>query len=113
MRTLGAGEIVAVVGPCIGPSEYEFGAADLLLLTDLFGPGVESRTQDGAPALDLPAAVGAACRQASVQVTASLGACTAANPDRYWSHRARGDVQRQAMVLWIEPASSRSAKDGE
>lgn len=111
MRDLGASEIVAVVGPCIGPSEYEFGAADLELLTDLFGPGVVSLTQGGAPALDLAAAVGEACRRAGVQVTASLGACTAANPDRYWSHRARGDVERQAMVLWIEPSSSRSTED--
>ncbi len=112
MRNLGAEAILAVTGPCIHAAEYEFGAADLQRLTDRLGVGVASRTRNGAPALDLQAAVAAACEQEDVQLTASLGACTASNPDQYWSHRARGDLERQAMVVWIEPPGSPVAEDG-
>ena len=34
----------------------------------------------------------------------STGPCTACD-DRYWSHRARGDLGRQAMAVWLERAS--------
>ncbi len=38
MRRLGATEVAAHVGPCIGPECYEFGAADLDDLRQRFGP---------------------------------------------------------------------------
>lgn len=110
MQSLGAAEIVAVLGACIAPRAYEFGETDLRRLTEHFGDAVAAKTATGASALDLSALVVAACSQQDVPVVANVGSCTASNPDRYWSHRARGDVERQAMVIWIE--QSRSPNEG-
>jgi hypothetical protein len=49
------------------------------------------------------ALVAASLAEADVSVE-STGPCTACD-DRYWSHRARGDLGRQAMAVWLERAS--------
>ena len=103
MRTLGATRIGAVVGPCIHPECYEFGRADLDTLTETFGAAVAATTSWGTPALDLPAAVGAALAAEGVAVTDVGSACTACD-ERYWSHRARGDRERQGMAVWLDAA---------
>jgi len=99
MRALGAGEIEAVLGPCIRPPCYEFGADDLDRVAARLGDGVRGRTASGAPALDLPAGVGAALERAGVDDLRDVGLCTACTPG-YFSHRARGDRGRQALALW-------------
>jgi YfiH family protein len=103
MRRLGATEVVAHVGPCIGPECYEFGAADLDDLRQRFGPAVVATTAAGAPALDMVALVAASLAEVGVEL-ASSGPCTACD-DRYWSHRGRGDLGRQAMAVWLEAES--------
>ncbi len=103
MRRLGATEVVAHVGPCIGPECYEFGAADLDDLRQRFGATVVATTAAGAPALDMVALVAASLAEVDVEV-ASSGPCTACD-DRYWSHRGRGDLGRQAMAVWLEAES--------
>jgi len=103
MRRLGATEMVAHVGPCIGPGCYEFGAADLDDLRQRFGPTVVATSAAGAPALDMVALVAASLAEVDV-VVASSGPCTACD-DRYWSHRGRGDLGRQAMAVWLEAES--------
>lgn len=102
MEERGADAMVAVLGPCIRPARYEFGPADLDRVVDRFGPSVEGLTDDGRPALDLPATVECALREHGVEVVAVLGDCTAAEADRRWSHRGRGDRERQAVVAWID-----------
>lgn len=102
MRALGAVEVAAWLGPCIHPGCYEFGAADLDHVADRLGPGVRGRTHAGAPALDLPAAVEASLADADVRLAGGAGACTACDP-RWFSHRARSDLGRQALVAWIRP----------
>lgn len=99
MRALGAGTIEAVIGPAIGPECYEFGAADLAAVEAVLGSGVRSHTSSGAPALDLPAAVGAALRDSGVNQVSAVGGCTACDPNLF-SWRARRDRGRQAMVVW-------------
>lgn len=105
MRRLGATGIRAVVGPCIEPSSYEFGADLLDELAAALGPGVRDRTRDGRPALDVTAAVRAGLAAAGVDEVERIGGCTAGQPERLYSHRARGEKGRQAAVVWIEPAT--------
>ena len=62
------------------------------------------RTADGRPALDVPAAVVAACTLAGVERLDAAGGCTGCEGDAYWSHRVRGDGGRQATVVWREVA---------
>jgi len=105
MRSLGASHIAAAVGPCIHAECYEFGEAELTRLARRFGPSVRSRTGWGTSALDLPAAVRAACGAVGIGCTLGerAGDCTACHPERYWSHRARSETGRHGVVAWIEP----------
>lgn len=89
----------ALLGPCIHPCCYEFGPDDLSRMVARFGPGVASTTTAGAPALDVPAAVRAALAEVGVGVV-DHGACTACTPDRWFSHRARGERGRHVMAVW-------------
>lgn len=95
MRRLGAHDVVAALGPCIHAECYEF--ADV---ADHFPPEVHGRTTAGQPALDLPAAVRLALAEADVELVHDEEVCTACSPDHF-SHRARGDAERQAMVVWM------------
>lgn len=101
---LAAGRLQAIVGPCIHAGCYEFGGHELDRLAARYGDVVRGRTSDGRPALDLPAAVGAALAGAGVDLRVGPGACTACGGPDLHSHRARGDVGRQAMVVWLEVA---------
>lgn len=109
MGDLGARRIEASIGPCISPAAYEFGEADLTTMALRFGPDVVAATSEGSPALDLVAAATVALRTAGVDtVDTSEWGCTATTIDddgspRWFSHRARLDVGRQASVTWIEP----------
>ena len=101
MTACGATSIRAVLGPCIGPECYEFGAEPLARLADRFGPQVRARTDEGAEALDLRAAVVAAADAAGVSTEASTPPCTACGGAHY-SHRARAEQARQLSVIWRE-----------
>jgi len=105
MQALGAGRVTIHVGPHIVGSCYEFGDADLRRLEQRFGGGIRTSTAEGAPALDLDAVV------RSVWNGPVVGAldgrdherCTACHPERWFSHRARGESERMATVVWREP----------
>ncbi|HEY8545919.1 MAG TPA: polyphenol oxidase family protein [Acidimicrobiales bacterium] len=102
MRALGAEDIHAVLGPCIRPECYEFGKDDLDRLAERYGDGVRGVTSWGTPALDVPAGVRAALAAAGVGRLDDEGACTACD-DRWFSHRARAETGRQALLVWLEP----------
>jgi purine-nucleoside/S-methyl-5'-thioadenosine phosphorylase / adenosine deaminase len=99
MRALGAGEIEAVLGPCIRPECYEFGADDLDAVAARLGAGVRGRTAAGASALDLPAGVVLALGAAGVTRVTDTGVCTACSA-RQFSWRRDADQARQALVVW-------------
>ena len=99
MGTLGATEVVGAVGPCIHPGCYEFSEPDLARVAARLGEGVRSRTASGRPALDVPAAVSAALSAAAVREQGGVDACTGC-AGGYFSHRARGDRGRQALLVW-------------
>lgn len=102
MTALGHPPTDAVLGPCIRTSCYRFGRADLDTVAERYGTDVEGRTDGGEPALDLTAAVRSATRTAGLTLD-DRGICTACS-DRHWSHRARAEQGRQALVAWLETA---------
>lgn len=99
-----SGEVFAVVGPHIGPECYEFGLAELDELVARFGPTVRGRTASGTPAFDVGAAVRAELEHLGVSRIIEVGECTSCRVDRYYSHRARAESGRHAMVAWMESA---------
>ncbi|MBA2607787.1 MAG: polyphenol oxidase family protein [Actinobacteria bacterium] len=100
MRANGAGVIRAALGPCIHAECYEFVGDDLDVVVERFGPDVRGVTKAGTAALDLPAAVRVALGELGVELAFDADACTSCTPG-YWSHRARGDKERQATVAWL------------
>jgi copper oxidase (laccase) domain-containing protein len=84
-----------VLGPCIHAECYEFGPEDLDRVASRLGEGVRGTTSWGAPALDVPAAV-----RASLAEVVDLDVCTACSAE-HWSHRARGEKERQVVVAWM------------
>lgn len=100
LMTLAGRPIEALVGPCIHPNRYEFGADDLAVVVERYGEEVKGLTAWGSTALDMPTAVGRACHAAGWKMT-DIGPCTSG--DRYFSHRSRGEAERQTTVAWIEP----------
>jgi YfiH family protein len=119
MQALGAVDIRAVLGPCIGVECYEFGEADRRAMVEAFGPAVAGHTEDGRPALDLGVAAERSLDSVGVPAVAVERWCTACGrprgagpprPGSWYSHRARGDTGRQALVVWLEadtPAGER------
>ncbi len=101
MRDLGASDITASLGPCIHAPCYEFSSSDLDTVAAAYGTSVRGTTTGGRPALDLVAAVGAAVGAAGARLVDDVDVCTACG-HRQFSHRARRDVGRQALVVWSD-----------
>ena len=99
MRGWGATEVVGVLGPCIHAGCYEFSGPDLDAAAAVYGDGVRGTTTDGRPALDVPAGIAAALARAGVARADGVDICTACGGG-YFSHRARHDTGRQALVVW-------------
>jgi YfiH family protein len=98
LRALSRGPVRAVLGPCIHPARYEFGADLLARLVDRFGPAVAGVTAAGTPALDIPTAVRIALHRAGVDELDDVDTCTAASPDHF-SYRRDGVTGRQAVIV--------------
>jgi polyphenol oxidase len=106
MRQRGATDVVGALGPSIHPGCYEFGADALDTVAATYGDRVRGRTDSGRPALDLGAGIAAALDRAGARSAIGVDVCTACGGG-YFSHRARGDAGRQALVVWAdaEPSS--------
>jgi YfiH family protein len=98
VRGRGRGPVRAVIGPCISPAHYEFGAGELEQVTRRLGTAVEGRTESGGLALDLRAGVGVALASAGVDDRTDVDMCTYASDD-YFSHRRDGVTGRQALIV--------------
>ncbi len=101
LRRLGALRLQAVLGPAIGPECYEFSPDDLSRLEQRLGPSVRATTSQGNPALDMRAAVRQELISAGIEADdiEVIERCTACDPG-FFSHRARVDRGRQALVAW-------------
>ena len=104
MRSLPTGAsgtgLRAVVGPVIRPPAYEFGLAELAMVSDAARCEVGSVTSWGTPALDLVAAVRGALNTAGVSDVEDLGFDTAG--ECFFSHRVRGERARQVTAVRLE-----------
>lgn len=100
----GATRVAAALGPCVHPSCYTFSPDDVDAVARALGPTVRGRTVAGEPALDLPAAVAAALARSGAVLVGHVDRCTACS-GRDFSHRARRDRGRQALVVWAGGAS--------
>jgi len=105
-RLSGGGNVVAWLGPCIGPCCYGFGVGDLDALAAALGPSVRATTSSGRPALDLGAAIVAAGGLVGVEPAGFDGRCTACDRDEsgrptFFSHRARGDTARHGVLACL------------
>jgi len=109
LRAVGTGPVHAYLGPCIRPDRYEFGDADLARLVARLGPEVAGRTAGGRPALDIPAAVRAALRNAGVDAFADGGVCTASSA-AHFSYRRDGVTGRQATIVVLPAVTAESAQ---
>jgi YfiH family protein len=99
LRAITRGRVRAFLGPCIRPARYEFGERDLAPFVARFGDPVAARTDDGRPALDIPATVRLALERAGVDQrdVSDCGICTAASPEHF-SYRRDGTTGRQVTV---------------
>jgi polyphenol oxidase len=105
MCQLGSVSIDAWLGPCIEASCYEFGAADLQQVAAVVGPEVCALSSVGTPALDMSRGVELCCLRANVTYRGHLPGwtCTACDNTARFSHRARGDQGRMALIAFLVP----------
>ena len=99
MRDLGATDVTGALGPCIRTPCYEFGVAELDVVSAAYGSAVRGTATNGRPALDLVAGVTAAVIAAGGRMVEGADACTSCSREQF-SHRARADTGRQALVVW-------------
>lgn len=93
----------AFVGPHICASCYEFSSADAEQFINRWGSDVYCDSPlTGTSALDLGRIAELSLHEAGVHDIASLGSCTACEPARWFSHRARREEERMALVIWRE-----------
>ena len=107
VRALGAapGELVAWLGPAIGPGRFEVGP-------DVRG-AVLARDPDGGDAFrpsgrpgrwraDLEHIVRRRLARCGVGSVHGGGYCTASDPGRFFSHRRDGETGRMATLIWLD-----------
>lgn len=99
----GAQTRCAVVGPTIGPECYEFGEVDLDHVASRLGDEVRGATSSGSAALDLRAAITMSFDAVGVADVRFVAGCTACEESGF-SHRARHESERHALVARIVPA---------
>ncbi|MHA7283763.1 polyphenol oxidase family protein [Arthrobacter sp. TMS2-4] len=101
LRTHGARDIAAWIGPAVCGSCYEVPEDMMQTLAQVL-PEAASRTRRGTPALDLPAAVAGQLARAGATVQPVDGGgpcCTVENPGLY-SHRRAPGAGRIAGLVW-------------
>jgi polyphenol oxidase len=101
-RGVPAQQLLAWFGPAIGPSAYEVGVdvRDAVLTGD---PGAEPALRPGRPGhwwLDLYTVARRRLARAGVEAVYGGEACTAGDPQRFFSHRRDGVCGRQATLIW-------------
>lgn len=112
MRTRGAGEILAWLGPAIGPRQFEVGADVLAAFRACAGaaaadglPAVEaaftpSSGRPGKYLADIYALAREVLRRDGVLRVAGGEYCTVTDAARFYSYRRDGVTGRQASLIW-------------
>ncbi|NNC40251.1 MAG: polyphenol oxidase family protein [Acidimicrobiia bacterium] len=92
------GRRFAFCGPCIGPDHYEFSPADMAPIVERYSNRVRSRTEAGAPSLDLFAGVEQALDRSGFP--APERPPSTASPS-YFSHRSGDSVRRTGRMMTL------------
>ena len=108
-----ASDLLAWLGPCIGPTSFQVGADVLrgfgVEPAALAGTGfrVDPACAVGAPKwlADLPALAAQRLRALGVGQIRASGLCTVSSPDRFFSYRRDGQTGRQAALIALAPAA--------
>lgn len=108
LRRRGIRHVRAVVGPHICPLHYEFGTDQLEAAIGALGPSVAARTAWDTPALDLAEAARLVLGDGGAIIDSEIERCTASDT-RYYSHRARADRDRTAMLVCLDNDGSGEA----
>jgi YfiH family protein len=102
VEALGPGELMAWLGPCIGPAAFEVGDD----VREAFGPAgerffVPHRRSDGSDAwrCDLPALAADILRRTGVQRLEQAGACTVSQGSDFFSFRRDRVTGRMAAAI--------------
>jgi YfiH family protein len=102
----GRAEFCAWLGPAIGPGHFQVGAEVLEAMRARLPDAAGAFRPDGQGRYraDLQALAVQALAQAGAMRVRSLGDCTFAQADRYYSHRRDQGSGRHAALVWLEPA---------
>jgi YfiH family protein len=110
MRGAGAGEILAWLGPAIGPGRFEVGAdvlqafrdgaADAAAMARVDAAFVPIAARPGKYLADMDALARNVLRRAGVERVAGGEFCTVSEPARFYSYRRDGVTGRQASLIW-------------
>lgn len=104
MKELGATQIHAAIGPCIGTASFEVGPEVLVAFDMRFGPdrGITTAQESGKGSVNLKRALEVELASAGVTDVETLAHCTVSEPELFFSHRRdRGMTGR--MIGFIGP----------
>jgi YfiH family protein len=96
------GDLLAGIGPSIGPDHYEVGPDVVAAARTTFGRQADDllTVRDGRTYFDLWAANALALHQAGVEQVETAGLCTACHTEHFFSHRAEnGQTGRFGAVM--------------
>ncbi|NLD54026.1 MAG: peptidoglycan editing factor PgeF [Burkholderiaceae bacterium] len=99
-------ELVAWLGPCIGPAAFEVGAE---VREAFVSPDPEAARHfvpalgDGKWLADLAALARHRLQRAGVAAIAASGACTVQDAQSFWSYRRDRTCGRMAALVWLIP----------
>ena len=94
-------ELIAWLGPAIGPTVYEVGADVAAAFPNEFDRGFTPHGERWL--LDLYTVARLKLAAAGVTSVHGGGLCTFSDPDRFYSFRRDGQSGRMATVVWIDP----------
>lgn len=109
MRSLGASDIFAVIGPCISQSHFEVGPEVVRDFARVFGADAPCRVVDPADPqskgfVDLQAALRLQLGGIGIRAIETIELCTVARPDLFFSHRRdNGHTGRMAAIIAARP----------
>jgi YfiH family protein len=98
-----AGQVLAWLGPAIGPAAYEVGAEvrDAFVASDARAASAFAPTRPGHWRLDLYAVAKQRLAARGLARVYGGGYCTASEPDRFYSWRRDAAPQRMAAAIWL------------
>jgi hypothetical protein len=94
------GEVMAWLGPAIGPRAYEVGE-DVRAAFSSHQDAFSAPTRPGHWMLDLYSIARARLRAAGIERVYGGGFCTYSEPDRFFSYRRDRTKQRMAALIWL------------